>query len=480
MTLTRLMSWTLLAAIGFALLPAGAGAQDREKERPFPSKGSSFNEVKKYQENPRIIAGELEKARKSMQAFAKYHADFISHPLVYKVIQDPSKVPQGMYLRELSIEDRIYELGRYLDEPHPTNRSSFDRTQLRITGEDVDFIRELGKALDDALIKVVNENPDRLIKINAMRMYASVCKTGAAAHWPTVTKLLADPKTRTEIKVYALQAAANLLWAFDPEDYGSRRHSIGSKKPLIAADQEIGALVKAVEDCVTTPKMLVPDFPDGDLAKVSPSQIEVLRYARREAIRALAEVRFATLPGPGGKGEMLYPAFTLARVCMLDPALGPTPTPSECGEAVIGLANMAPVWAGKPVPSFNADAVAIAVATGIIHFSTPRAANPSDKSLPWLGYATRMSDALQAWAPIFSFLHDPTKPNPADAQKAPPMIHELVTRAQASILSPILSKSGNLNLQGLRDFVKTESAKPNAGILFTNVPATALPGIQKE
>ena len=529
MTLTRLTAWALLAATGFALTqnglasqaspttrtdtafraPAGfeAGTFDLEqfkgfpilqleKETPFPTKSTTaFGKVKDAQEGGRIDKADLDQLRAHMKTVAEYYANVVSHPLVYKIIQDPSKLPKFENPDNFNIDKKIEELSKYLHEPHPSNRAAFNMNAPRVTPDNADYIRELGAALDAALMKVVNEHPDRIVKINAMRMYASVCKTGAAAHWPTITALLKNENTRTEIKFYALQAAANLLWAYDPNDYTSRRHSIGSKSPRAEADKEIGALVKAIEDCVTNPKLLVPDFPQGKDAKVSvsPEQIEVVRYVRRQAIRALAEVRFVMLPGPEGKDaegkvKWIYPAHTLARVCMSDPTLFPSPTPSECGEAVIGLCNMAPIWERAPVKNFNADAAAEAVAAGIITFATPRSTSATDRSIPWVRYSLRMSEALKGWRPLFDFLFDPAKPNAANVNAAPPLLADLIDRAQTSILTPMSKtdparpdQAPPVNVERVQTFLKSRQDDPKrTGVLFTDVPQTALPVVQQK
>jgi hypothetical protein len=523
MTLTRLTAWALLAATAFSLTQNGpvsqasptrepatrtdnlfrapsefeAGTFDlepfqgfpilQEKEPPFPAKNATaFGKVKDAQEGPRIDKADLDQLRAHMKTFAEYYANIVSHPLVYKIIQDPSKLPKFEDPNTFNIDKKIEELGKYLHEPHPSNRTGFGGG-LRVTPDKADYIRELGTALEVALMKVVNEHPERIVKVNAMRMYASVCKTGAAVHWPTVTALLKNENTPTQIKFYALQAAANLLWAYDPNDYTSRRHSIGSKPPRAEADKEIGALVKAIEDCVTNPKLLVPDFPQGKDAKVSPEQIEVVRYVRRQAIRALAEVRFVTLPGPEGKDaegkvKWIYPAHTLARVCMSDPTLFPSPTPSECGEAVIGLCNMAPIWERAPVKNFNADLAAEAVATGIITFATPRSASAADRSIPWVRYSVRMSEALKGWRPLFNFLYDPVKPNDADGDAAPRVVTDLVNRAQKSVLTP-MSKvpPDQVSVGDVAEFLKSRKDDPKrTGVLFTDVPQTALPVVQQK
>jgi hypothetical protein len=480
MTLTRLASLTLLLALGFAVLPPNSLAQDKEPPLPVRS-GTAFTRVKDMQEKGRIDPGDVKQAAEHMKSFAQYFADFVAHPLVYRFVQDPStKLPRDIYPPDFNIDKQMAEMSRYLMEPHPRNRSADGG--MRVNRDHQDYIRELGKALDDAFMKLVKDNPTRIVKVNAMRMYATACKTGAPAHWPTVTNLLTDPKTRPEIRVFALQAAANLLSAYDPDFYQSRRHSIGSKTPRDAADKEIGALVKAVQDCVTTPKLLVPDWPDGKDKDVQPTenQVEVLKYLRREAIRALGQVRFASLPGPQGKAQFIHPAHTLARVCVLDPILGPAPTPSECAEAVIGLCNMAPVWEGAPLKNYNADAVALAVAKGVVNFASPRT-DPDNRELAWTGYALRMSEAMREWPPIFSFLFDPTKPpNPNDAAAAPAVVNDVITRAHNAVLIPLFAKGGRINLTDLDAFIKNQEAKPNVGIVFTDVPGTALPGYQKK
>ena len=97
---------------------------------------------------------------------------------------------------------------------------------------------------------------------------------------------------------------------------------------------------QALLDAVTKPGSILPVPAGTTLGK---DQQEVLTFIRRQAIRALAQVRFAELrvakePGPGD----LYPAFTLAQIAVSDPAISPPPTETEIAEAVIGLCNMTP------------------------------------------------------------------------------------------------------------------------------------------
>jgi hypothetical protein len=459
---------------GFALLVTSADAQDALPKRP------ETGPINDARDGRGILKDELPKVRPSFDAFAKYYADFIAHPLVYRGIQDPTKLPPGITKETISIDEKIKELDRYLLEPNPAVRESSESNDPKVSSEKADYIRELGSSFDKALKPLVENHPDRIVRVNAMRLYAAVCRSGAAAHWPTVTALLTNPNVSTEVKYYALQAAANLLSAGDVFDYKSRRHSIGSKQPRAAADKEIGALVKAIEECIVNPNAILTDLRDGKIENVTADQVAVIRFVRRQAIKALAQVRFITLPGPK---EQLYPASTLIRICMSDPALYPSPTPSECAEAVIGLCNMAPMWDGAPVKGFDADTLGEAVATGLITFATPRAVNAQDRSLPWRGYSVRLNDAFKTWRPLFDPLFEPTTPNKYNAGDTPKVIQDLITRTQTSILVPMEKEKGetSIDLEPLKTYVNTLQAKPGrTGLLIKGVPQTALPAPPKK
>ena len=118
---------------------------------------------------------------------------------------------------------------RFIVEPIPFNAT-------RVTKDRGDYIRELGVAFDAVLKPVIDENPERIVRINAARMLAVACKSGATAHYPTVTAMLTNANTPTDVKHYVLVAAGNLLSAYDVYDYRSRRHSNAWKN-----DQQKGA-----------------------------------------------------------------------------------------------------------------------------------------------------------------------------------------------------------------------------------------------
>jgi hypothetical protein len=478
MNRSRFAIWTLPLFAGLVLLGGrAAGQQDTLPRRPSTDK---LNEAKDARGLPKA---DLPAYREQFKAFAKYYADYVAHPLVYKAGQDPSLKfdSQGSPIK--SIEDIGREIDRYVLEPNPSVKVAGGNPNPKVNFENADYIRELGVALDAEFKPLVTGQKDRIVRVNAMRVYAVFCKSGAAAHWPTVTALLKNQNTPTEVKYYALQAAGNLLSAYDVFDYKSRRHAL-SKEPRAEADKEIGALVAAIENCVLDPNAVVP-LPEGKVANADPEQLAVVSFVRRQAIKALGQVRFVTLPGPEGKP--IYPAVTLARVCMSDPALVPQPNPSECAEAVIGLCNMSPNPNGTPIKGFNPDALAEAVASGLVAFAAPRA-NPLDRSLPWRGYSIRIGDALRGWRPLFDPIFDPLTPQNADPNAVPKVIADLITKTQSAVLTPIdkVDATGKpdpgarVDVQTLKDFLKSlQGAKNYTGMLINGVPATALPGAPK-
>ena len=177
-------------------------------------------------------------------------------------------------------------------------------------------------------------------------------------------------------------------------------------------------------------------------------QVEVLTFIRRQAVRALAQVRFGEkIAG----GPDLHPAFTLAQIAISDPAIVPPPTETEVAEAVIGICNMAPPTRAADKEPY-AYAMADAVATGIATFATRRAAAPLDKSLSWRNYGARISDGLKAWRPLFDPVYNPLKPTAFSAASVPKIVDDLQAEADKRVLVPMFEANGTVDVNGLKQF----------------------------
>ena len=423
MSVTRFTSLILSTVAGFALVVASQPATARQPGKDDLPKVPS-GDISALRVPTGIPAAELKKAREVFAAYAKYYADYITNPRVYTTPQEFNPTTKGESVK--TVDQLITDLNRHILAPLPNTA---------VVPENADYIREFGAALDDALKEVINTHPDQVVvQINAARLYAAACRSGASPHYPTVTALITNANTPPSVKYYIYQAAGNLLAAYDINNLQTRRfHSV--------ADKPLCDLLNALRDAIELPNSILP-------APVSPDQLQVLTFIRRQAIKALAMARFAEIQSTNPPASA-YPALTLGRVATSDPILNPRPTTSEIAEAVIGICNMAPPRGAASAEPY-AFAMCDALATGIVAFATPRAANPADKTLPWKGYAIRITEALKGWAPIFDPNFAPGVP--PTGFPVPKPVTELAVEAERRILGPMDGVATRIDLAGLRGY----------------------------
>jgi hypothetical protein len=282
--------------------------------------------------------------------------------------------------------------------------------------------------------------------------------------------LLANANTAAEIKSYAFQAAGNLLAAYNIKEYRYRTPSNGPK--------EVGALAHAIMTCIVDPSHLLPGFKQEE---ATADQRAVIQYLRKQAVKALGQVRFVRIHGPDGK-QFIYPAYTLAQICVSDPKIFPEPTPAECGEAVIGLCNMSISMYNNPVKEFNTAGVVEAIAAGLVTFATPRT-ETTDRSVAWRNWSFRLGEALKNWKPLFDPVADATQPGSFDPSAVPPIVNDLISRVQTAILAPIDKVDINgkpdpnsaVNIEALKDFRDQLRNNPDRKpLLFANSPNTVI------
>lgn len=465
MTVARFSTLTLLLFFGFALFSGTVvTAQDALPQRNRDAVDEVTARVSKEARN--IPPEELPKVKPLFLAFAKYYAELVASPVVFKASMDPKVGGPRIPTIDRNSQTGIFlDLDRYILEPNPTTK---------VNPEKADYIRELGIAFDAALKPVIETSNERIVRINATRVLAEVCRSGATALWPTVTTLLVSENTPTEVKYYALHAAANLLSAYDLNELKARKHSNGPK--------EVGALVQAIMTCITNPNAILPQYKKADATQ---DQIAVIMFVRRSAVRALAQVRFVTVPGPNGK-DPIYPAYTLAQVCVSDPALvmpqNPADCAAECAEAAMGLCNMANSVNGNPIKTYNVNGAVEAIAAAMKTFASPRT-EVTDRSLPWRQYSLRISEALKNWRPLFDPTFEATQPNFFDANSVPSVVNDLINRIQTMILTPIDKVDFNnkpdpnarLDIEGLERYLTQLRENPNRKpLMFSDNPNTVI------
>jgi hypothetical protein len=471
MSLARVTAWTLLVACGFALTTPTATGQN-----PLPKKNSEATRLVTYYRDdvPRggIPKEDLKKVREQFKSFAKYYADVVAHPDVWKWSQDPKVLKLGEVPppRLEGPDGILHDIDRFLIEPGVTRTNNV---------EPADYIREVGAAFDAVLKELIETHQEPIVQINAARVLAHVARTGAPAHFTTVTTLLSNANTPTGVKYYLLHAAAALLAAPDVYEPKVRRHA--------AKAEVIGALVKAVDDCITNPSMIVPGVALDRPETLTTDQLAVVGFVRRQAVRALGQVKFVTVPGPDGKTP-LYPAYTLVRIAMSDPALVPAPGPAEAAEAAIGICNMAPMveqlkGGFKQIKEYNSDVAVEAVMNGLATFAKPRAGNPADNTLPWRRYSARFAEALRNWRPLFDPDFEPSAPTKFDAKLVPPGVEELNRDFVPIILAPMdkvdfagkADVGARVEIDRLQQRITQMRTRPKRNtLLFAGVPQTTV------
>ncbi|HUR55741.1 MAG TPA: hypothetical protein VMZ71_16510, partial [Gemmataceae bacterium] len=212
----------------------------------------------------------------------------------------------------------------------------------------------------------------------------------------------------------------------------SRKHSVVDIDKIAHSK-----LIRAVNDAVFAPVVIATGGAKGAKgSEPTPEQLAVHGYIRREAVRALAKVRFASVMDEETK-TVMYPVHTLARVAISDPALVPPPSASEIAEAVIGICNMSPLAPPGAAKGYNAATAAEAVAVGLRSFAGPRAGNPTDRSIAWRVYAARLSEALRTWRGLFDDTFDPARPQNVNAVLVPEPVETVVKAAVDKVLGPI-------------------------------------------
>lgn len=456
----RLTSLVILVGLGYAVVPEASGKQDPKDEKdPVDRKPTGYFDVKRYKTEG-IPDAKLKEAKAKFAMFAKYNSEAIAWPRRYALLQDMTATLQPTQ----TIDGILNELEGHIFVPVPGNR---------VGKEQSTYIREMGKALDDELKELILKHPDRIVRINAARMLSVACKSGAWAHYPTVTALISQSEIRVndvalpvipEVRYYALQAAGNLLAAhelaaFQPDGYDNRNHS--------GEPEAVGALIQALETAVLDPGKMIGMPPAK--ADIPAEQKAVLIFFRRQAIKSLGQVRFAafTIVNKG----TLHPSITLARVAVSDKTLVVPPRADEVAEAVIGIGNMDPP-ARASERNLYAGGIGEVVATGVLTYGGDSVVNPPDKAIAWKGGAARMLDSLNRWRARFQpallpkLLNDPNfdpeRNSAFNAQNIPPTIQAVYAQSKLRILDPIAFKSGKIDVEEMRKFVAQDMRKATA------------------
>jgi hypothetical protein len=313
------------------------------------------------------------------------------------------------------------------------------------------FFDEFGKVLVVALDEPVKDrNP--IVRLNAARMLYEVSRGGADSVAELCIKILAKPDEvdgySEMTRVHALHALHE-LFAIVPEP----TNPAAAAKTVFQKNNQ-GVLSDLERRSIQTLIDYIRRKPIND-PNVPP---EVQQYIRREAIRALANVRVPVVKN--GANVESRPAWELLRIAQGD-GLTPPPTVAERAEAITGFCYLV----ADRERDLQLDYAAFQIGQVMERIAQEKIANPNDQSVPWKSMATRLESALDEWQKEMA------------AQRLPnaALVAALVTNElKPNVLAAL--KDNNVavqpNLLGLRKWLSDNP--PKSPSLFGKAPETVV------
>jgi len=381
MRFCRVHSWFAVVAItvlvGISTAPSAA-------QIPFPNqpKSDALNALQRMKLGT-INVKEKPEYTNAFADLASFAADRLVHPPFN------GEEPKGKATE--NIETLLEEVNGWCVFP---KRNNVDETNNQI-----DNARVFVEKMDERLQFVIKQTPKRLVKVNAARMLAMIARvpvpyirTKETKHAlvDTFLKMIRDPQYPDEVKLYVFQGLGNILGAVDVKD------------PTQGVIQDPD---KLAEVCKELDKIITATYPAPKVPADSPVYEDwaaVIQYIRREAVRAMAQVKYSVVRDRQ-RQPIARPLWTLLRVArydpQTDPAISPAFTPSERIEALIGICQM------RPDDLVNLDLVAFFVSDALlelgVYHNDQKAQfqkNPRFKpAIAWKLYGYRLSEAMKQW-----------------------------------------------------------------------------------
>jgi hypothetical protein len=317
------------------------------------------------------------------------------------------------------------------------------------------FARELGPHLVKELEPAVKDNKT-LVRLNAARLLAFVGMTGYEGAAALALQILNDPQQPDGVKNYALETLTN-LFAFAP-DAANADVSVFDQGATGEAKAKNRALrnecIQSLCDFVTK---------NREIAGRSEEEIAAIKYVRREAVRALGQVRMHRLRDGQPPKVLARPGLVLLKVANRD-GLTPEPDVKEQSEAVLGFLNLFPVIRAGADREIQCDYAADAIGRAIVDVMNHKAERPDNIQIPWRVFGERLAAGLEAW-------QDHVNGMRLDGAAA---ARPLAEQVKTSIIEPLRANlPGSVpDTNALRTWLQANKAK--AETLYKDEPAAKL------
>jgi hypothetical protein len=364
-----------------------------------------------------------------------------------KRVIDPSDkeiTKQNKAALERAAKNLAYRLAApgYNGEPPEKDKKSF------VLPEDMtlEYVREFGKAIDQELKVVLEKAGTDIVRINAARMLSLAAKMPCPSLADSLLEIVKDPKQMPAVKLCAFEGLRNLLAQQGPDE---------NQPHVIEDTAKLGEIADTLTEYILTKQ---------EEAAKSPQQADVVRFIRREAIRALAELRMSVVRDRANVIKAkTRPALILMRAALGEDIFVPSLSTSERVEALVGFMNQ------RPDMTLNTDVAAYGIDLAMLELV--RLHQDKDRSIPWKVTGARLSAAAKN-------LTDNTV-NALVARRNPENLKEIAARVDA--VAKALEDSGvdaKPDSSGLNAWLSDKPPKTN--LLFEDDKESALKGSTKK
>jgi hypothetical protein len=340
---------------------------------------------------------------------------------------------------------------------------SMIRAQTKQTPNNREFQKRYSKELIACFRDVLSRNAgDAQVLVNAAQMLPIVAKNGQEEVGDFLAEVVRDPKQHDAVKHFALRGLGEFFIAAPP-DVGAL--GLPDKKERDA---------KRIEAVIEFLKRKSP-LSEG----ATPDQVEAMRFVRREAIRALGQIKVPALDVEVKKNKVMAPV-AMALLGVLTAKGGgmePAPSLSEQYEAAAALCQMN----GRRIEEFDQSLTLHFVATFLADFATeynrdrenfgkgPNKGGKLGALYPWKAMTGRLKGGLTELInntrgdPMFASVNAKAM----ELAKKSELLLNITANQTQSVDAPVI--------QAVRDFAQAAAPKTKMAPVFKGIKGLEIP-----
>ena len=358
----------LAGAVGLALgivLSVESGLRGQVPPPPKAESNQTWFPVQEMREGKRrVIDSDKQTTKQNREALQR-----AAQSLAYRIAQppyngDPPVEKKGGPSREEMLE--LMTMPRLMDEAQryflaPSARNKLSDMQM-------EYVREFAPLIDKELHVVLEKGTKPIVVINAARMLSLAARMPYPGTADGLMAIIKDPKQPEPVKLYAFQGLNNLLAQPGPD----------ANQPHIYEDTvKLGEIADTLAEYILKPRE--PESKDPKVA-------EVVRFIRREAIRAFCQLRVSVVKDRANVIKAkTKPGVLVMRIALGDDGFVPSLSLSERIDGLVGFMNM------RPDVDENPDVAAYGIVLAMQELV--RAQGDADKTIPWKVVGARLSAA---------------------------------------------------------------------------------------